>query len=394
MVKTTNHTRRSTLQVLPIAQQAWSDIGIDFITSLSQTATGKDAILTVVCRLTRRVRLFAVTTTITAKESARILSDHIFPVFGVCTHCTSDRDSKFTSELFQEVAKAWGVRLLTTTSHRAQGNGVTEVQNKTIVSCLRAIVNDRGGSWDEWLPLAEMAINSSVCKPTGETPYFADLGRYPKMPTDLALPPLAESSAAARAQQHLIKERFNIIKDRLRGAQLSMERQYNDTAVPRSFKKDDLVLVDADVLVPPGHKPAKLERRWHGPYSVIAPEGPNSYRLRLPKRSRAHPVVNVEFLKAFRLDSYPGRRPPAVTDADGETRYVIEKITERKLSKGVERFLVYWSGYTEPTWEPREHLTDETTGKPLAALDKFLKEAAQAAPRRSQRNKENRPLPK
>ena len=40
--------------------------------------------------------------------------------------------------------------------------------------------------------------------------------------------------------------------------------------------------------------------RWAGPFEVVDSPGPNTYTLRLPRRMRISPVINVDRLKRYR----------------------------------------------------------------------------------------------
>jgi hypothetical protein len=72
----------------------------------------------------------------------------------------------------------------------------------------------------------------------------------------------------------------------------------------------------------------------------------------------------------------------AESDADEEQEYKIDKIVDRKLSRGgVPTYRVRWEGYgaEEDTWE-----SEETVGD-CAALDDYERDHPQPAPRRSPR---------
>ena len=43
----------------------------------------------------------------------------------------------------------------------------------------------------------------------------------------------------------------------------------------------------------------KLEPRFVGPYEIIKPVGLDTYIIKLPTNSRAHPVFHTEYLKPY-----------------------------------------------------------------------------------------------
>ena len=87
-----------------------------------------------------------------------------------------------------------------------------------------------------------------------------------------------------------------------------------------------------DVLLRPEerNRPShKLQLKLCGPFKIQKKVTPNAYRLVLPRTIRAHPVFNVAALKKYNANQLPGRvqpAPPPLTDMDGHTRYIVEKL--------------------------------------------------------------------
>ena len=82
-----------------------------------------------------------------------------------------------------------------------------------------------------------------------------------------------------------------------------------------------------------------LLNRWAGPFEVVDSPGPNTYTLRLPRRMRISPVINVERLKRYR--DRAEQVGPEV-DAAGEAE--VEIIVRRRAFRGRVQYLVWWSG--------------------------------------------------
>lgn len=72
----------------------------DFMTQLPGTKAGNDQSLVVVDRLTKMVKLALCTTTIDSVRSARLFIDTWWKSFGMPKHIVYDRDTRFTSKLF------------------------------------------------------------------------------------------------------------------------------------------------------------------------------------------------------------------------------------------------------------------------------------------------------
>ena len=81
--------------------------------------------------------------------------------------------------------------------------------------------------------------------------------------------------------------------------------------------------------------------------------------LELPKSIKIHPVVNVSRVQLHR-PQVEGQKKilPKQVIIEGEEKFKIEKILNKRIIRGKKKFLVRWKGYTaeEDTWENRENL--------------------------------------
>ena len=92
---------------------------MDFIGPFPTTSKNKfDNILTVVDRLTKRVRFIPCQRDITAVQTARLFYDNIISQHGLPKSIVSDRDFLFTSAFWSELFKLLGTTLaLSTVDH-------------------------------------------------------------------------------------------------------------------------------------------------------------------------------------------------------------------------------------------------------------------------------------
>jgi len=94
--KTSRHAPFGTLRPLPIPQQPWQDISIDFVTGLPGW-NGHDAIWVVVDRLTKQRHLVPCRMTVDARDLAL---QNVFWLHGLPLIITSDRGPQFASAFF------------------------------------------------------------------------------------------------------------------------------------------------------------------------------------------------------------------------------------------------------------------------------------------------------
>lgn len=91
---------------------------MDFITKLSTTAKGFDAIWVIVDRLTKSARFLAIQESSSAKKLADMCVREKVSRHGVPVSIVSDRDVRFTSRFWQKFHEELGTRLhLSTAFH-------------------------------------------------------------------------------------------------------------------------------------------------------------------------------------------------------------------------------------------------------------------------------------
>ena len=135
---------------------------MDLITGLPTTSQGNDAILTFIDRLTKQAHFVPTRVTVGAREVAALYMQHVYRLHGLSKSIVSDRDPRFTAELFRAIFKQLGVRLDFSTANHPQTDGQTERVHRTIGQILRSAVNHRQNSWEEVLPMCEFAYNDMV----------------------------------------------------------------------------------------------------------------------------------------------------------------------------------------------------------------------------------------
>ena len=90
------------LQPLPVPDQPWHNISLDFIMGLPVTSMKNDAVFTSVDRLTKYVHLIPTTSTIDAEGAAPLYIKHMFSAHGLSKSIVSDRNIRFTASFSKE----------------------------------------------------------------------------------------------------------------------------------------------------------------------------------------------------------------------------------------------------------------------------------------------------
>lgn len=87
------------------------------------------------------------------------------------------------------VCRLLGINKTRTTPLHPESDGQTERANRTLLDMIAKLAVDDPKNWDEKLPYACMAYNSSVHSVTGETPNKLMLCRELRVPLTLLAPP-------------------------------------------------------------------------------------------------------------------------------------------------------------------------------------------------------------
>ena len=103
--------------------------------------------------------------------------------------------------------------------------------------------------------------------------------------------------------------------------------------------------------------PAKLQRRFVGPFKVTEVIGQQAYKLSLPKDWKVHPVFHVSLLKDWRTANLQEDQPiPSDAPEVEEPYYEIEKILRwRKVKRNkkiIKEYVVLWKNFPveETSW--------------------------------------------
>jgi len=89
------------LQLLPIPDQVWEDVSIDFIEGLPKSK-GKTTISVVVDRLSKYAHFTPISHSYTARSIASVFIDNIYKLYGMPRIIVSDRDCMFISNFWRE----------------------------------------------------------------------------------------------------------------------------------------------------------------------------------------------------------------------------------------------------------------------------------------------------
>ncbi|GKB45029.1 putative reverse transcriptase domain-containing protein [Tanacetum coccineum] len=272
---------------LTCAKVKWEKITMDFVTKLPRTAAGFDTIWVIVDRLTKSARFLPMKETDSTEKLARLYLKEVVSRYGIPVSIISDRDSHFTSRVWQSLHKALGTQL-----------NLSERTIQTLEDMLRACVIDFGNGWDNHLPLIEFSYNNSYHTSIKAAPFEALYGRKCRSPVCWA--EVGEAQLTRPEIIHETTEKIFKIRDRMQAARDRQKSYADKRRRPLEFEVGDKVMLKVAPWkgVVRFGKRGKLNPRYIGPFRIIERIGPVAYRLELPQElSRVHNVFHVCNLK-------------------------------------------------------------------------------------------------
>ncbi|GJX97557.1 putative reverse transcriptase domain-containing protein [Tanacetum coccineum] len=206
------HQRPSGLLVQPdIPEWKWEKITMDFITKLPKTAAGYDSIWVIVDRLTKSAHFLPMKETDSTEKLTRLYMKEIVARHGIPVSIISDRDSHFTSRVWQSLHEAL------------------------------ACVIDFGNGWDRHLPLVEFSYNNSYHTSIKAAPFEALYGRKCRSPVCWA--EVGEAQLTGPEIIHETTEKIFKIRDRMQAARDRQKSYADKRRRPLEFEVGDKVML-------------------------------------------------------------------------------------------------------------------------------------------------------
>lgn len=241
--------------------------------------------------------------------------------------------------------------------------------NQTVEAYVRSFINYAQDNWSSLMPMAELAINNHDASSTNVSPFFLMHG-YHVSPIILDDPPLPRSQNESPIQKGEAIVQKLIQAREWAQASMAMAQQIQEESANRTrqqsyqFKKGDKVWLNLKNIRT--DRPTKKFDAKNAKFTVLEVIGSYNYRLNIPG---VHNVFHLQLLRPASSDPLPSQSntdaQPWPTIIQGEEEYDIEKILQRKGKGKRTKYLVKWTGYSRPTWEPLDALQD------CQALDEF-----------------------
>jgi transposase InsO family protein/predicted aspartyl protease len=360
--------RQGFLKPLPIPSQIWKEISIDFIVDLPES-NGCTNLLVITDRLSKGILcdgLPDISAETLAKWFVRAYYRHHYLPSAI----VSDRGTSFIGKLWSRICQLLGIVRRLSTAYHPETDGATERMNQTLETYLRMFVDFAQDDWYDALPGAEIAINNRNAASTGVSPFFLQHG-YHIDPLNLHAELTEEDVRRSPVQKadmiiRKLKDAREWAQSAMASAQQVMEEVTNRRrSQAPSFNPGDKVWLDLKNIRT--NRPTKKLDAKYAKYTVLEAVGSHSFRLDTPPG--IHNVFHSKLLRLASYDPLPSQiqddsqpQPQLIAE---DLEYEVEGIQKEKVVRGKKKYLVKWTGYAQPTWEPEDALKDS------AALEKW-----------------------
>jgi hypothetical protein len=375
--------RKGLLKPLPIPEQKWQEISIDFMVDLPESE-GCTNLLVIVDRLGKGIELVPMKD-ISSESLARAMIDRVVGYHGLPRAITSDRGTQIIAGMWNEICRIMNIEQRRSTAFHPETDGGTERANQRVQAYVRHFTDYAQSNWVQLMPMAKLALNNQDAASTGVSPFFLDHGYHARTGTELTLPPLHEDIETARNPQEIAEATIAKLSEALSFAQAMMassqelqERQANLHRDPSwAYKVGDKVWLDLRHLRT--DRPSRKFAEQHAMFTVTKVISSHAYKLDTPEGTRS--VFHTMYLRPASCDPFPSQvvddtQPPAIL-VDDEPEWEVEEILQERMKRGRGRggpmrkqYLVKWTGYATPTW------TDASNMEETAALDAYTAKQA------------------
>jgi len=168
------------LKQLPISEQPWNSISMDFIKKLP-SSSGFDTILVIVDQLTKQMIFISAHNTIISVDLAHLFVLHVFSKHGIPFYVIFNRGSEFVSNFFCFLGTALDIQLHFTLGYYFKDDGQTQCTNQTLKQYLYLYYNYQQDNWSKLLSLVDFAYNNALSATTGISLSFANKEYYPNI---------------------------------------------------------------------------------------------------------------------------------------------------------------------------------------------------------------------
>jgi transposase InsO family protein len=330
---------------------------MDFLELESVTGSdGKDYdyILVIVCRLSGYLTALPCRKSgLTAQHVAQLFLERCVCFMGLPNEIVSDQDHLISSRFFTTLCSLVGVEQHFSIIYRPKGNGRAEAAVKAIVNMLRLALADCRTTWLQALPWAVFQANNLPGIILPFSPHRIVFGRDPPAIGDIPSSQPSRVSVSCETWFAEINSFRQQVQQKLTLQHEKVRQRFLKEFKAFSYEPGDKVWIRNSKNRTGSNK---LDPLWTGPCEILDRVGSTGrYKVVLPSGVED---VHMDDFKPY-LSPPDGKAIPCLyfkprSKLPETDDFVVHKILDHKVEKGVHFWKVRWKGYgaEEDTWEP------------------------------------------
>ncbi|GFT01431.1 hypothetical protein TNCV_3215311 [Trichonephila clavipes] len=278
---------------LPIPTTPWEIVSADHVIFLPQTRAGNTNMLVHIDHVARYV-VATSSASLGAHSVTDALYHNIILRYGPPNMYISDRGTAFTARHAQHFLQKYGITQSMTPPYSPQANSIVERANGIIVSTLKKLTDKNPDKWEELLPNALLAINTTKQNSTKKSPFYLLFGYEPRLPCELPIGSFIDDTLREDQLDLLILARAEAANN-IYEAHLENKHRFDLHRRSHSFKAGDLAL-----YYWPKQGNHKLSPIFKGPFVIVRPVGAVCYKIKSRTlQNKFIKVVHVQHLRPY-----------------------------------------------------------------------------------------------
>jgi hypothetical protein len=256
--KTLKPKKRVPMELISTADHPFNKGYLDIVGPRPLSAEGNKYILTFQDDLSK----YVVATPIRQQDAETIAISFVTQVelkYGTPSVVQTDQGANFVSELFKHTCKLLRIKKIQSIAFHPESQGALERSHRVLAEYLRHYVRDDQTDWDELIPFATYAYNTSKRTATGYTPFELMFGHPSALRT--------EPSPRYNYEDYVaeLKSRLQTAHQVAKGNLMRSKDYDKNTEEMRVQVGDKVLLFDETVRC---GRSRKLSSQWIGPYTV------------------------------------------------------------------------------------------------------------------------------